>query len=66
MNEEFDSANEAVDIVKEEFDVYLKKVREMFKDKRINFSHAKYRYELEIPEDLVKGGKKPTNFEFTS
>ena len=30
------------------------------------FSHAKYRYELEIPSDLVKGAKKPDDFEFTS
>lgn len=36
------------------------------KDKRINWSHAKYRYELEIPEELVKGKKKPDDFEFTS
>jgi DNA mismatch repair protein MSH6 len=31
-----------------------------------NFSHAKYRYEIEIPEKYVKGDKKPANFEYTS
>ncbi len=33
---------------------------------KINWSHAKYRYELEIPEELVAGKLKPDNFEFTS
>ena len=31
-----------------------------------NFSHAKFRYELEIPERYVKGNKKPKEYEFTS
>jgi DNA mismatch repair ATPase MutS len=33
---------------------------------RINFSHAKYRYEIEVPIELVEGKLKPANFEFTS
>ena len=46
---------------------YLIEIRQMFyKDKRINFSHAKFRYELEIPNELIKGSKKPEDFEFTS
>lgn len=45
----------------------LAKVRGFFnEEKRINWSHAKYRYELEIPSELVEGKKKPDNFEFTS
>jgi len=36
------------------------------KDKRINYSHAKFRYELEIPCEIIKGNKKPDDFEFTS
>lgn len=32
----------------------------------ISYSHCKYRYELEIPEEIVKGNKKPAEFEFTS
>ena len=31
-----------------------------------NYSHAKFRYELEIPERYVKGNKKPADFEYTS
>ena len=37
-----------------------------FKDRRICFSHAKCRYEIEIPKEHVKGTKKPKDFEFTS
>lgn len=36
------------------------------RDRRIDYSHAKFRYELEIPSEHVRGNKKPKNFEFTS
>ena len=58
--------NRNVDQVKGEFEGYLQEVRKRFKDRRIAFSHAKYRYELEIPADLVAGQKRPEGFEFTS
>ena len=35
-------------------------------DRQIQFSHAKFRYEVEIPADYVKGNKKPKEFEITS
>mmetsp|Transcript_30336 Transcript_30336/g.40311 ORF Transcript_30336/g.40311 Transcript_30336/m.40311 type:complete len:93 (+) Transcript_30336:42-320(+) len=37
-----------------------------YRDRRICFSHAKNRYEIEIPEEHVKGNKKPKEFELTS
>ena len=37
-----------------------------YRDRRITFSHAKNRYELEIPEEHVKGNKKPHDFELVS
>ena len=43
--------------IKDEFEVYLKKYVDLFHDRRIQFSHTKTRYELEIPEDLVKSHK---------
>jgi DNA mismatch repair protein MSH6 len=48
--------------------LYLEEVRVLFSDdnKRINWSHAKYRYEIEIPIEMVGGDKKPENYEFTS
>lgn len=48
-------------------DSYLEVIRGRFKEKRsITYSHAKFRYELEIPIELVKGSRKPADFEFTS
>ena len=45
----------------------LESIRERFQEhKKINWSHAKYRYEVEIPHELVEGKKKPNDFEFTS
>lgn len=49
-----------------ELNDYLEEIKKQFKDKRIVYSHAKYKYELEIPEELVKGNKRPEGFEFTS
>jgi len=41
--------------------------RERYHDqRRITFSHAKNRYEIEIPEDYVKGKKKPQELEMVS
>eukprot|EP00347_Sterkiella_histriomuscorum_P021958 403332180 len=66
LDEEFDRANEAVDKVKQKLESYLQQIRSQFKDRRINWSHAKYRYELELPAELIDGKKKPADFEFTS
>lgn len=67
IDAEFDGANDKVDAIKKELDNYLIEIRRMFdRDRRINFSHAKYRYELEIPQEHVAGNKKPDHFEFTS
>lgn len=66
IDEVFDSANEFVVQIKGELDDYLKSVQTNFKDKRICFSHAKNRYEIEIPEHHVKGNKKPREFELVS
>ena len=60
IDQNFDNANLAVNQIKENLNQYLNEIRSKFyKDKRINFSHAKFRYEIEIPSELVKGNKKP-------
>ena len=53
-----------VNEVKFRLEDFIKEIREKFRDKRIGFSHAKYRFELEIPDEHVK--KIPDTFEFTS
>lgn len=45
---------------------YLKEIQSRFKERRIVFCHAKNRYEVEIPEEHVKGTKKPKDLEFSS
>ena len=66
LDESFDRANHVIDQIKLRLDEVLQQVRQQFKDKRVAWSHAKYRYELEIPEALVGGKLKPEHFEFTS
>lgn len=41
-------------------------IRAEYKDRRIQYSHAKNRYELEMPEELIKGNKKPKDWELVS
>ena len=55
-------------MVKGKLDKYLEEIRKQFSDEKqqIGWSHAKYRYELEIPSVLLEGNQKPENFEFTS
>lgn len=52
--------------VKENLNSHLEEQRKFFKDKNINFVHSKHRYELEIPEELVEGKKRPDEFTITS
>lgn len=67
LDEVFDKANQNVSLIKQKLDEYLIHVQQVvLKDNRINYSHAKYRYELECPSELVAGTKKPKDFEFTS
>ena len=66
IDEEFDAANEAVDLIKAKLDAYLQTIVQKFKDRRIAFSHAKNRYEIEVPEEHIKGNRKPPEFELCS
>jgi len=55
-----------VSLIKAALEDFLEEMRSRFKCRKIAFSHAKFRFELEIPADIVKGNKKPADFEFTS
>ncbi|EAR96989.1 MutS domain III protein (macronuclear) [Tetrahymena thermophila SB210] len=59
----YDLATEAVQNVEKKLQNYLVQIQQQMKDKTIKYG---LRYELEINEDLVKGNKKPKNFDFTS
>ncbi len=62
----FDDANAKVDAIKQELEEFAEKLRKQYRDKKIQFSHAKQRYEIEIPEEYVKGNLKPKEFELAS
>ncbi|CAI2370907.1 unnamed protein product [Moneuplotes crassus] len=67
IDQTFDEANEVVSQIKEELSKVLLKERDRFNgDPNINFSHAKFRYELEVPERYVRGKQKPSDYEYTS
>ena len=67
LDENFDAANNAVTAIKKKLDEYLIHIQAVvLRDNRINYSHAKYRYELEVPAELTVGDKKPRDFELTS
>jgi DNA mismatch repair protein MSH6 len=67
LDEGFDNCNQRVDEIKAKLEALLNQVRARFRDtRRINWSHAKYRYEIEVPQEYVEGKKKPAEFEFTS
>lgn len=68
FDDKFDLANSRVDGLKEELNAYMKHLKEtkFGKDRRVTYSHAKFRYEIEVPVEFVEGKKKPQEFEFTS
>ena len=66
IDPDFDKANSKVSLIKDKFYDYLVEIQKQFGDISIKYSHAKYRFELEIPEHLIRGNKKPLDYEFTS
>jgi DNA mismatch repair protein MSH6 len=62
----FDEANAKVNQIKFQLNDFLEEVRKDLKCRQIAFSHAKFRFELEVPSELVKGNRKPAHLEFTS
>eukprot|EP00347_Sterkiella_histriomuscorum_P016833 403351679 len=76
LSKQFDDTNAKVTKMKQQLDDYLKQIREQilkinegrFKKQidQIGFTHSKFRYEIEVPLELVDGNKKPKEFELTS
>ena len=66
IDSDFDEANAIVNEMKDQFKEILITFQKRFSDRRISFSHAKGRFEIEIPEEHVKGNKKPNDLELVS
>ena len=56
LDEEFDEANAKVGKIKQRLDDYLENVRKELKSRQITYTtnSKRYRYELEMPEDMNK------------
>ncbi|CAK58417.1 unnamed protein product (macronuclear) [Paramecium tetraurelia] len=65
--ESYDQSVAEVELVEQKLDSYLQQIkRKLFKNNsNIQYAHAKFRYEIEIPDELVQKSK-PEDFEFTS
>ena len=67
INKESDIIRKKIDDVKAELNKILEHWRKYFKgETNINFVASKYRYEIEIPERLVEGNKRPDTLLITS
>ncbi len=44
-----------MEAVKSKLDDYMKEIRKRLNDNAIEYTHTKYRYELEISEKLIAG-----------
>lgn len=78
LDENFDSANEYVNTCKEKLNLYLQHVRaQLYQNNQgmsnqnkilnhVHYTNSRYRYEIEVPVDLVKGKKKPADFVLSS
>lgn len=65
--EEYDKCKEIINEFSEQFDAILEKEKKRLKCDKITYAHTKfYKYEMEIPEDIVKGDKKPKNYILTT
>ena len=59
MDEQYDAAVDRVEDVKKNLRELLERYATKYTDRRVQFSHAKFRYEIEIPEEHVKREKPP-------
>ena len=66
VSPESDDLIEKITEVKSILQDYLEKQRKKFNNNDIKYAHTKHRYELEVPEHLVEGSKRPKDYAITS
>jgi len=76
IDEQFDEANDRVAAKKKEMVKYLESLKVLMRAKapskhaglvnQVKYAHARYRYEIEVPNELVKGEAKLEDFVVTS
>ena len=63
---EYEQAKAQEDLVKEELFSYLRQQKTRLKCSSLSFVDIKYRFELEVPVEVVAGSSKPPEYELTS
>ncbi|CAD8056618.1 unnamed protein product [Paramecium sonneborni] len=65
--ESYDQSVALVELIEQKLEQYLQQIKkQLFKNnKDIQYVHTKFRYEIEIPDELIQKSK-PEDFEFTS
>lgn len=64
---EYEKAREPVLGILERLEAYLEEQRARFMNHPdVNYTHAKMRFEIEVPKHLVDGKNKPTEYDLTS
>ena len=67
INAEIDLVVEKINKIKTDLEEYLEKQRKKLQNtKEINYVNTKLRYELEVPEALVEGSKRPKEYTLLS
>lgn len=63
---DYDHCRELIKEREEKLNEILQAIRKRIGDNAISYCHAKFRYEIEVPERHVRGKAKPEEFEFSS
>ena len=66
LDPEYDRLSNEADEIENQLQEYLVNIRKTFKTEAINYAHIKHRYELEFPEHIIEGNKRPKEFQLTS
>ena len=65
-SKEIDGIFRSIDLIKAELQEHLTAIRMQLGCNAVCYVHSKSRFELEVPEELVSGAKKPDDFVLTS
>ena len=66
VNKENDEVMTRIDEIKGRLNGVLEQNRKKFNCNEIRYVHTRHRYELEVPEKVVEGSKRPKEFAITS
>lgn len=66
LDQEYDQLRTEGQKILKKLEEVLEQNKKRFDSQKISFTHTKARYELEVPEEVIKKKGKPSGFEFSS